>query len=77
MDGQVCLCVSAHADCGGHLSCHQPAVKMTIDYWGAVNQLTCGTSKITFNFLTITFRLDSNFAGLGLSDMSQFYGSAE
>lgn len=61
--------VRAHADgCVGDWSCHQLAVEMTVDYWAAATSLPRGTSGMTCNFLTITFKMDSNFAGLGLSD---------
>ncbi len=60
----VCVCTDG---CVGDWSCHQLAVEMTVDNWAAATQLPCGTSGMTCNFLTITFKMDSNFAGLGLS----------
>ena len=53
--------------CLGDWSCHQLAVEMTVDYWAAATLLPCGTSGMTCNFLTITFKMDSNSTGLGLS----------
>lgn len=40
---------------------------MTVNHWAAATYFPRGTSRMTCNFLTITFKIDSNFAGLGLS----------
>lgn len=51
----VCECVCADG-CVGDWSCHQLAVKMTVNYWAAATYFPCGTSGMTCNFLTITFQ---------------------
>lgn len=62
MHTRVCLCT-----CVGDWSCHELVVEMTAGYTATAIYLPCGTSGMTCNFLTITFKMDSNFVGLRLS----------
>lgn len=73
----VCVCVRVCADGWvGDWSCHQ-LVEMTVDYWAAATWLPCGTSGMTCNFLTITFKMDSNFPWIEPVSQSRRYRYAD
>lgn len=80
-DGSVCVRARARVCVRtdgwvGDWSCHQ-LVEMTVDYWAAATWLPCGTSGMTCNFLTITFKMDSNFPWIEPVSQSRRYRYAD